>query len=395
MKTLMRWLSASRLAVLAVLFLFCCSDAAEEDVTPPENKPEEKEEVVPADADAAMKAFSFKTATQKTGSAPTVANNSMLKTNSRDTIYALPEVLNILRISHPQDRLVKGIFFAVRGSGFYYDVPIHEEEETDTVSVIIYEIDPDEIEIPSDIPVEITAYDDNGQTIDIIERIITVEQPNSGACSILQDGVNNSFDWSYGWIWQWSVLLDHNDEPIQIFAPRKAYLTEQEHSGCCENSACPALVYDPNTNIPEWVYDSKFTVNTSYLIAEEVFQFLRDGTFNRYTIEVQTAVDSDNTDWCKGIPSMKTYVDDVVYYGSHDYMDGGTQISYHTTDSFCDDPLGLCGYGSRGGQVTSSCHAMIISSGVESQKEMRMYTRYYGPSETVVEDGVTRTVWTN
>jgi hypothetical protein len=395
MKTSMRWLSASRVAVLAVLFLFCCSDPADEDVKPPENKPGEKNEVPPVDADAAMKAFSFTSATQKTGNVPTVVNSSLLKTDTRDTIYVLPQVMNIIRISHPKDRVVKGIFFAVVGSGFYYEVPLHAEEETDTVSVILYEIDPDEIQLPYDIPVEITAYDDNAQPIDILERIITLEEPNSGFCDILQDGDTTSTDWFRSWVWQWTVLLDHNEQPLLINAPAKLHLTQQEHSGCCENSACPSYVVDPNTKVGEWVYDSKFSVTSSYGIFSELFTFYRNGTFSRYTAELHSTLDEENTDYFNGVPSMKLYVDEVFYFGPHDYAPGDTQISYHTLRSNCADPLGLCGYGSRGGSVTASCHAMMISTGIESQKEVRMYTRMYGQTVLTEENGITRTTWSD
>ena len=393
MRTAISWLCTTRVAVLAVIFLFCCSDPSEEDVTPPENKPGEDEEVLPGDADALLNAFSFKSATSVTGSVPTVLNSSLLKTDSRDTIYTMPGVPNILRISHPQERVIKGIFIAVQGSAFYYDVPIYEEEETDTVSVIIYEIDASELEVPNDIPVEIIAYDDNGQPIDIVERIISVEDPAAGTCNILQDGDTATVNWLHGWQWRWTVLLDHSDQPLLIHSAGKSYLSTQEHSGCCKNSVCPTYLVDPNTKVGEWVYDSKFTVTTSYSIIHEMFQFFKDGTFSRLTLERQTALDTGQTDYCNGIPSIRDYVDQVVYYGPHDYVPGDNQISYHTTKSICDDPLGLCGYGSRGGQVTASCHAMIISAGVEGQKEMRMYTRTYGSAATIEEGGITRTIW--
>jgi hypothetical protein len=305
----------------------------------------------------------------------------------------MPGVPNILRISHPQERVIKGICIAVQGSAFYYDVPIYEEEETDTVSVIIYEIDASELEVPNDIPVEITAYDDNGQPIDIVERIISVEDPAAGTCNILQDGDTATTNWRHGWQWRWTVLLDGSNEPLLIHAPGKSYLAKQVHSGCCENTVCPAYVVDPNTKIGEWVYDSEFEVVAAYEIVEEIFQFFKDGTFKRATVEFQNTLDSSATDYCKGIPSMKNYVDQVVYYGPHDYVPGDADISYYTTRSICDDPLGLCGYGSRGGKVTASCHAMIISAGVESQKEMRMYTRTYGIPIEVQDGDITRTIW--
>lgn len=391
MKTSMCWLSTTRVAVLAVLFLFCCSDPAEDEITPPKN--EQEEEISQVDADAALKTFSFTSSIQTMGSVPTVVNSSLVKTNSRDTIYALPEIKNLIRISHPKSRPVTGIYMAVKGSTFYYDVPIDEEEESDTVSVILFEIEGGNIEIPYDIPVDITAYDDNGQPIDILERIISVEKPKNNMCDILDDGDTATNDWSRTWEWCWTTVVDQNDQPLRIHTPGRMYYASQTHSGCCDNSVCPVYIVDPNTKIGKWVYDSEFTVDTYYGILYEGFKFYKNGTFTRFTVERQSAVDADGTDWCNGVPKLRDYLDEVTYFGTHDYSPGDAQLRYGTTRSVCADPLGLCGYGSRGGQVTSSCHAMIITAGVEGQKEMRMYTRTYGNPVRVEDEGITRTTW--
>ena len=384
------------MAVLAVMFLFCCSDPAEDDVTPPPTGSEEEEEVISVDADVALKAFSFKDAIKKTGKVPSGVNSSLLKTNSSDTLYVLPDVINLIRISHPKTP-VKGMYIAVTGSTFYYDVPIFEMEETDTVSVIVFEISLDEIDEFSNsqsMPLEITAYDDNGEPIDIIERIVTVERPGTTMCDIRQDGDTVLVDYGYGWQWLWTALLDHNDQPTRIFAPYKSYLTTQNHSGCCDDgSPCPTLVIDPNTKEAEWIYHSEFSVSTYYSIDTEVFLFFKDGTFSRYTVESQSALNSDKTDWCNGVPSMTQYGDVVFYYGTHDYTPGDTRLSYQTTRSVCDDPLGLCGYGSRSGNLINSCHAMMITAGAENQREVRMYIKRYGRTDVVMEGEILKTIW--
>ena len=368
------WLYAARLAVLALLFLFCCSDPVEDEVTP---KQEQKEEITQDQADALLETFSFTAAAPKiTGSVPTVTNTSLIKTNNRDTIYVLPGIKNLIRLSHPESRPIKGLYFAAKGSSFYYDVAIDDEEDSDTVSVILFEINPEEIEPPYDIPIEITAYDDNSQPIDIIERTITVEKPHEGDCGILQPGDTANIDvLQGGWFWEWTVLLNPDGQPAFINAPARQFFSTQTHSGCCDGSACPALVIDPNTHQAEWIYDSEFTVTTYYTILLEYFNFFTNGTFHRFTVEGQSAINADDTDWCNGVPAFSYYRDDVYYYGTHDYTPGSNRISYATTHSDCADPLGLCGYGSRGGQLTFSCHAMIITAGSESQKEIRMYRK--------------------
>jgi hypothetical protein len=368
------WMYAVRLAVLALLFLFSCSDPVEDEVTP---KQQQEEQITKDQADALLETFSFTAATPKiTGTVPTVTNTSLIKTNSEDTIFVLPGIKSLIRLSHPKSRPIKGLYFSAKGSSFYYDVDIHEEEESDTVSVILFEINPEEIEPPYDVPVQITAYDDNSQPIDIIERTITIEKPHDDGCGILQPGDTARIDvLQGGWFWEWTVLLNPDGQPAFINAPTRPYFSTQNYSGCCDSAACPALVIDPNTHQAEWIYDSEFTVTTYYSILIEYFNFFTNGTFHRFTVEGQSGIDSEETDWCKGVPADKYYRDDVYYYGTHDYAPGNNRISYATTHSDCADPLGLCGYGSRGGQLTLSCHAMIITAGSELQKEIRMYRK--------------------
>lgn len=386
------------MAVLAITLLFC-SDPAEEDGTPNTNELEDekpKEEESQLEADVALKVFSFASAVVKSGSAPTVANTSLLKSNSYDTIFTLPDMINLLRISHPQRTAVKGFYIAVSGSSFHYEVPVFEEE-SDTVSAIFYEIDLEELEEVLDsynIPLEITAFDNDGVPIDVIERIVTVERPGTSMCDIRIEGDTTSYDFSHAWNWEWTVLLDHNDEPIDYFAPGKIYFTEQDHSGCCEDKGpCPLISVDPNTQEVSWVYHSTFSISTYYVIDQEEFMFYKDGTFTRTTGELQFALDVEGTDWCNGIPSMIHNYDAVFYYGTHDYLAGDSHLSYTTTRSICEDPLGLCGYGSRGGNLQNSCHAMMVIAGSEGQKEIRMYTKRYGRPQYVYEGGVRKTIW--
>ncbi len=56
---------------------------------------------------------------------------------------------------------------------------------------------------------------------------------------------------------------------------------------------------------------------------------------------------AETTDWCAQIPGYSTRDSYVDYYGTHDYAPGDTNIRYITTRSACDDPIGICGYGSR------------------------------------------------
>lgn len=373
METSISWLAA-RLAVLVLLFLFCCSDPEADEVTPPPQEEDEEEEITPADADAMLESFSFTSATKITGSVPAVANTSLIKTSSRDTIYTMPGIKDLIRISHPESRPVKGMYFALKGSSFYYDVLIDTEEKSDTVSVIFFEIDPNKIdeEISSgsiEVPIEITAYDESGQPIDIIERILTIENPSDNSCNILE----------HSWHWEWSAILS-NDQLVNLNARGETYPNNFTFTDCCLGSFCPK--YDANQ---EPYYDVEIPISLFYSIAYEWFEFYSDGLFYRETMEsssyISNAGEDRNRDQnpftfdpCDWEPVIKIKTELVNYYGTHDYVPGNTSLSYIITDDSCGDDFG-CGYGSRGGQLITSCHLMVIVHGTEGQKSMRMYTR--------------------
>lgn len=379
MRTTMRWLSAASLIALPLLFLFCCSDPDEEEIKVPPIE-EEEEEVTPEEADDLLNAFSFFSSSKVTGNVPLVDNTSIIKSDSKDTIYVLPGVKHILRLSHPQSVVINGIFMAAQGSSFYYDVPVQEEEDSDTVSVFLFEIEPENLDGAVNVPVEITPYDANKQAIDIIERIITVEESSQNACDILTDGdtTMRAYEPIDEWLWKWTVLLDPSGQPTFINGPGRVFSSLQKDiAGCC-NIGCPAYVVDPNTQQGEWVFDSFVDAGTYYSIEAEFFRFYKNGTFYRFTSESEKNFDPLSTDWCAGIPVFREGKDFVHYYGTHNYVSGDSDISYVTTRSVCADPLGLCGYGSRGGQVKFSCHAMMIIAGVEGQQELRFYRRNYG-----------------
>ena len=369
----LRWL-LSVLIVAAMVLFTACSDPVDD----LENDEDTNIDVLTGDeADRISDSFEFGNSVKVTGTVPTVVNTSLVKTNSKDTIYTIPGLKIPLRISHPAAVVINGWFIAVKNSTYYYDVPIHEEEDSDTVSVVILEIDPEDVELPYDIPVEITPYDQNKVPVDVIERIVTVEDPVSGRCDILIDGDTTNIG-ILEWRWHATVVFDSNDEPRFVNAPARVFGASQKIGGCCNEDplVCPQAVYNPITKATDLIYDSEVTAGTTYSIAHELFSFYKDGTFFRLTLERIKNFSYDATDWCNGVPGFNERESVVQYYGTHDYAPGNTSISYANTHSYCDDPNGICGYGSRDGAVTATCHMMVITAGVEGSKEVRMYVRH-------------------
>jgi len=365
------------MVMLASLFYASCSDPEEEIATPTQQQQQQQQEdeITQADIESFLESLGFTSSSKVIGSAPTVTNTSIIKMDSKDTIYTMPGQKIPVRISHPEAVALQGVYIASKNSTFYLDVPLDEQEDSDTVSVIIIEFPEDE-DVPNDVPLEIIPYDHSKNPVDIVERVITIEEPQNNSCDFLKDGDTTSMG-PPEWTWHYTAVFDHKDELKFLNAPGRIFAATQEPTGCCAAApACPIPKRDPVTNVITYVDDSKVTAKTSYSIAFEFFTFFKDGTFTRSTMENITNFNPQTTDWCARIPGYSVQETFVDYYGTHDYAPGDTNISYRTIRSACGDPLGICGYGSRPGALTFSCHTMTITAGVEGSREERMYRRH-------------------
>jgi hypothetical protein len=361
-----------------------CSDPAEQDTSPTNNTGE----VTKEEADLFMGQLKFSESTKISGTIPNVANTNLLRTNSKDTIYTMGGVTLPIRISHPQSTSIGGVFITVENATYYYDVPVYEEEESDTVSVIVLEVEPDNssqggIELPGGVPAKIVAYDQNNVPVDLITRVIVVEKPSAG-CDLLMDGDSsdlNKIPFRYDWIWHSTTVLDSVGAPSFVSLPGRVYTSTQRPLGCClPDPYCPTPLHNPTTNMTEWIYDAQVTAVTSYMIHTEAFSFYKNETFVRLTIETIKNFNAKDTDWCSEVPAYNERESIVNYQGTHNYKPGNKSISYITKNKICDDPLGLCGYGSRGGSIEQTCHVLKITenSGAdtgENQKQIRVYVR--------------------
>ena len=373
MKRCITWPRAARLAVLATFFLLSCSDPAEEVDPPGKDEGENEEEITPEKADAVLEAFSFTSATTILGTPPTVSNTNDIRTSSKDTIYTLPGVKDLLRISHPASSRVKAIYFGVQGSTFYYHAAVDREEKSDTVAVIFFEIDPAKIEEEissgsTSVPIEIIAYDENDEPLDVIERIMTIEKPTSNGCNILEDT----------WYWEWSALLDPGGQPYNLNCRGERYPNNFTFTDCCLGSlSCPT--YDANQNP---IYEVEIPISLHYTIYSEWLQFHSNGGFERQTMEQESYISNPGTnpqtfDPCKWTPSISVRTETVSYYGTHDYVPGNNTLSYIITDDSCDPNDFGCGFGGSlaGAQLYSTCHIMVLSKGTGEQKSVRMFSR--------------------
>jgi hypothetical protein len=377
MYTVLQRLGLAAVILSAAIMLPGCSDPADENENPSNNNT--PGELTQEEADVFMDRIGFTSSTKMTGTIPPVIKASLVKTDSKDTIYILENLKMPLRISHPASMELSGVFIKAENSSFYYDVPIDEEEESDTVAVVILEIEPDDQAAASDVPIEIIPYGPSKSPVDIIKRVIRVEEPSS-ECDLLIDGDTSDLE-EVHWIWHSTTILDENESVKFLNSPSRADTAIQRPWGCCGTPpACPELKLDPATGKYTWVYDSRVTATTYYSIAYEGFSFYKNGTYTRISIELIKNFNPATTDWCSKRAGYNERETIVEYHGTHDYKPGNTSIIYITKNKKCDDPLGLCGYGSRPGAITQSCHLLVITASAsaaegQKQKEIRVYVR--------------------
>lgn len=373
MKRFLGLVKIPMMGLLAMVCYFSCSDPEADE---PSRQNNNDEEVTPEEADKLLLSFKFSNSHQVTGKMPTVTNSSLVKTG-RDTIYTMPGLKTPIRLSHPSTVNIKGWYVAVGSSTIYIDVPV--EDESDTVSVVIFQVDtPEEITSSYEIPLLITPYDENNAPVDIIDRPLIVELPTDSKCDILTDGDTTNIT-KFEWFWDGTLVFDETDSLKVLTVPLFDYTATQTPGGCCiEEPYCPSLVFNQDKNMWEYVVDSEVTAVTSYKIHRELFTFFKNGTFARYTSEHIKNFDAENTDWCAHIPAYNDRKVYVNYYGTHNYAPGNTSILYQTKRTDCDGGFGNCGYASRPGDLQNTCHMMVITvdkTKIEGSREVRLYVR--------------------
>jgi len=376
MKTLSKWPGRTLLVLLGALLLSQCTEPEVE----PDDGDDDPQVVTPAEADRILESLMFTTKTKVSGSMPTVANTSLAKMNSGDTIFVQPGMQMPLRISSPATSPAKGWFITVENASFYLDVPVDdtedETEEGEDVSNVIIEF-PEDFYL-GDFSVSIMTYKEGKEPIDVIKRKVVVEKPEApgSTCSLLKTDPTVIWDWS----WQSTIVWNPNGFDF-MNTPGRLFKASQLTTGCCNpQAACPAYVCDPVTLECNWEYNAIVNAFTFYSIQSEYFNFFPDGNFTRATKEriKNFNPDPNVTDWCGGIAGYNMYAPLVHYYGTHDYQDGDANIVYITERTDCDDPLGICGYGSRPGSVKVSCHVLVITIDrmqLDFTKEQRIYWR--------------------
>ncbi|MDH3710292.1 MAG: hypothetical protein OER04_10415 [Cyclobacteriaceae bacterium] len=359
--------------ILSLVLWTSCESDLNEDPGNPGNPV-----ITNVDPDKASEYLVLNNAAKITGSLP-LSNDGGLKLDVEDTIFTMKgyPLGSRIRVLHDPSQSVSDFNIHVGGASFYYNVPeeIAEdqyivEEESDTTSVLVLELDPpaDEVDYPFTLEVYIQPLDESGNPLDEFIRWLTVEDPEdsgSGGCNSITGKV---------WEWNFSLRINHGDI-VNVWAPALGTPINTTGGGCCSGSGNSYTTVDPfcvvGINEPnmKWV---EVTPHDYYVRNYEYLQFGDDGSALADGLEIIKNWDLFNTDFCSETLSY-TYTENKnkLVEGTHDFVRGANHINF----SF---PDWEGGWRPRGGNIVYTCNVLVISYDVEIDTFIKVYKEWDG-----------------
>lgn len=374
----------SLLPFLLLVGIICCSSCL-----PNEDQPDPGDPVIPSqqiEPDRASDLLVLPNANRITGTMPS-APNGQIKMEIQDTIfsvkgYALGNRIQFLKDHASQD--ISGYYVGVKGASLYYDVPEEyidgqyiPEEEADTSSVLIIDLDPGSEDLPYPFTVEITIqpHTPTGDPLDQFDRVITVEDPSDkSVCNTIAAQPSNN---RIHWIWDYTIR-EYNGQILNVLAPDIATTVNSVAAGCCApqtgksytTSSSPSCV--PNVNTPHMQW-REFQIADFSVRPYELWQIYNDGTIYVWSVLLQSIYNRSESDFCGPFIAFDNSEEDIYGEGTHDFVPGGDQISFDWTrwDG---------GYRARSGTVIYTCNTLIRCWGVDD-KFSAVYKKadYSGP----------------
>ena len=327
------------------------------------------------DANAISDNLILKDFTAINGSIPASSNLADLKLD-KDAIFLVEGIKNRIRILYPPNFATgsSSVYIQVAGADQYFDVPLEEEESSDTVGVFYLEFDPDDWEPPFSFNIKIAPHDDSGTPIDESEKEVVVEKKGDFSCS------PSSPEPHWDWIW---TTIDGNINS----APGHGRVTEGAVNGCCLEGYTVDCIAN---GLPESEWISLDYVST-YRIEYEVLHFTTD--LQGGLMEITQNIDPSESDFCNGEPGYVYSFRDHLFWGDYTYNPSNGQVQLSNLESRSQeiylDAIDLT--------VTEydkyfispdflyeiiSCHFLMETSSVEGQSRIRLFERRKGEGDT-------------
>ena len=309
----------------------------------------------------------FLSAKKNSGKIPAApAGNSTLKISFKDTLYMMASARIPIKFLHDAGTNVAGVYIQVHSAAastagdplyatYHYDVPeLAESAESDTVSVIFVGFDPTGFELPLSVPVTISPYGENGQLLDEIEEIFTVEESNESSNISGRSEADpcpftsaSEFD---SWNWKYSVIEVNGS--IEFYVAQGEMATYgQTINGCCSEAASSGCAAGQIPN-------AQLFFPTYYRIELELLAFLENGTFRRTTVEASANPLPDESNFCGDVGKVHASIHEIDYRGFWTLDPNTENLQLQTTESTAEGGLG--GYGNPGGILRYSCHLMLL-----------------------------------
>lgn len=261
--------------------------------------------------------------TKKQGIAPSGPSSSTLKTSIRDTLFLsgnLPWPVQFLHTDPTKN--VAGAWIQIRATAsigfasYYFEVPeLRDMEESDTISVIMIEMNPDGLELPQTFETKIVPYDKDKQPLG--ETILPtklddprVKLPGNGSSCGLPLQSNEHWSWEFSYVSE----LDANLDFIFYNQPGKKF----SNGGVdIEGSCCNGTSAWPQFCTGQLFHNQTLHFATYYTIKYENFWFLANNTFSRQTLEDSPVPLPEESDFCAGgSGKVKESLKLTDYYGT-------------------------------------------------------------------------------
>jgi hypothetical protein len=366
--TFIQYFKFRQMIIFCGIFLLACNSEEPEAVPAPAPVPGTPAATSTVEElDSLSDHFEFLSVKKISGEIPAApAGNSSLKISFKDTLYMMGFARIPIEFLHDAATNVAGVYIQVHRPAastagdpvyatYHYDVPeLAESAGSDTVSVIFVGFDPTGLELPLSLPVTISPYGKNGQPLDEIEEIFTVEKSNDGSnisgrsksdpCPFTTSSAIDSWNWKYS-----AIEVNGSLEFYYAKATNATY--GQTILGCCN----PGL---SSTGCAPGVTPTfSLFFPTYYRIELELLAFLDNGTFRRTTVEASANPETDSSDFCSGgFGRVRASIHEIDYRGFWT-LDPNTQNLQLRTDTST-DPGG--GYGNPGGLLSYTCHLMLL-----------------------------------
>ena len=270
-------------------------------------------------ADSLSDRLQFFNATKIKGTIPKGLSGSSLKISFEDTLYLVDQVKLPIKFLHlDTTQNVSGIFLQVEalvGGSFvdasnYYDIPEAPElDSSDTVSVLMLGIDPENLKLPFSFNVIITPYNSSHQPIAQAIRPVKIQshkvdpKGTSESCGlILPNGIT----------WDW--VMSYMEKSTFTSTPEKVWGADGQiiRGSCC--AGISIYGFCPGDTIP----NTHLHFNTFYQIAGEQFGFFDDGTFHRRTVEAGANPLPDSSNFCDPFEGLvRSYTHETLYFGNY------------------------------------------------------------------------------